>query len=102
MVEFVFQCETVLEIDTNNVKAYYRRGLSLFESGDANAALEDFVKVQQLEPDNKAALNQITLCKQEIKKQNDKEKRLYANMFNKFAEADQKVWLILSDVKTQK
>lgn len=91
-----------MEIDPNNVKAYYRRGLSLFESGDANGALEDFNKVQKLEPDNKAALNQITLCKQEIKKQNDKEKRLYANMFSKFADADEKVWSILSDFYPQK
>lgn len=45
----------------------------------------------QLEPENKATINQITMCKQEIKKQNDKEKRLYANMFSKFAEADKKV-----------
>lgn len=31
------------------------------------------------------------MCKQEIKKQNDKEKQLYANMFTKFADADKKV-----------
>lgn len=49
------------------------------------------MQVKELEPDNKAALNQITICKQEIKKQNDKEKRMYANMFSKFAEADEKV-----------
>ncbi|XP_055298663.1 FK506-binding protein 59 isoform X2 [Sitodiplosis mosellana] len=83
-------CETVLEIDSNNVKAYFRRGTAVFETGDAAGALEDFSKVQQLEPENKAALNQITLCKQEIKRQTDKEKRLYANMFAKFADADTK------------
>lgn len=55
-----------------------------------------------LEPDNKAALNQITLCKADIKKQNDKEKRMYANMFSKFAEADAKVWQFLSGFGTRK
>lgn len=58
--------------------------------------------MQQLEPENKAALNQITLCKQEIAQQNQKEKRLYANMFSKFADADTKVWSFLSGLNTQK
>lgn len=48
-------------------------------------------QAQQFEPENKAAANQITLCKAEIKKQNDKEKKMYANMFTKFADADKKV-----------
>lgn len=53
-------------------------------------------QAQQLEPENKAAINQITLCKQEIKKQNDKEKKMYANMFTKFADADKKVcWRLI-------
>lgn len=47
--------------------------------------------MQELEPENKAAINQITICKQEIKKENDREKQLYANMFTKFADADKKV-----------
>lgn len=40
-----FQCETVLEIEPNNVKAHYRRGLSLLAAGEPNSALEDFNKV---------------------------------------------------------
>lgn len=42
----MFQCETVLEIDPNNVKAYFRRGTAVFETGDAATALEDFLKVR--------------------------------------------------------
>lgn len=45
---FFVKCETVLEIDSNNVKAYYRRGQSLYELGDPNAALADFTKVIRL------------------------------------------------------
>lgn len=41
----VFQCETVLEIEPNNVKAFYRRGLSLLAAGEPNSALDDFNKV---------------------------------------------------------
>lgn len=40
-----FQCDNVLEIDPNNVKAYYRRGTSHLEAGDAQSAMEDFMKV---------------------------------------------------------
>lgn len=80
-----------MELDPNNVKAYYRRGTCLLESGDAVGALDDFLKVQKLEPQNKAAINQITKCKSEIQKESQKEKKLYANMFAKFAESDRKV-----------
>lgn len=46
LIGFFFQCDTVLEIDPKNVKAYYRRGTSFFESGDPQSALEDFTKVK--------------------------------------------------------
>lgn len=39
------QCGTVLEIEPNNVKALYRRGLSYVKSDDPALALEDFEKV---------------------------------------------------------
>lgn len=40
------QCDKALEIDPKNVKAYYRRGTSYLDGGDAAAALADFTKVQ--------------------------------------------------------
>lgn len=42
-------------------------------------------QVHDLEPENKAAINQITICKQSIKQFNDKQKKLYSNMFTKFS-----------------
>lgn len=45
-------------------------------------AKKDFEKVLELAPENKAAKNQITICNQKIKMQNEKEKRLYKNMFD--------------------
>ncbi|GAB0099383.1 hypothetical protein DMENIID0001_152390 [Sergentomyia squamirostris] len=44
--------------------------------------------VQQLDAANKAAQNQIILVKQKLKEANEKEKKIYANMFTKFANAD--------------
>lgn len=113
-----WQCINVLDIDKTNVKAFYRRGACYLSLGDAEAALADFnqviinqnisnlyathpilyefsgektPQVLQYEPTNKAALNQATLCKQAIKDYKHKQKKLYANMFSKFAQADIKV-----------
>lgn len=54
-------------------------------------ARADFQRVTQLYPANKAAKSQIMLCQKHIKEQHEKDKRLYANMFQKFAERDAKV-----------
>jgi len=51
---------------------------------------KDFEKSLELEPDNKAAKNKVVICQQKIKAQKDKEKRTFANMFDKFAEIDKK------------
>lgn len=49
------------------------------------------LKVIELEPTNKAAINQIQICKQRIKEANDKERKIYANMFKKLSAADKEV-----------
>jgi len=49
------------------------------------------LQVIQLEPGNKAAANHIVICKQKIKQNKDKEKKLYANMFAKLAAGDKEV-----------
>lgn len=54
-------------------------------------ARADFQRVTQLYPANKAAKSQIMLCQKHIKEQHEKDKLLYANMFQKFADRDAKV-----------
>lgn len=103
----------VLEIEPNNVKALYRRGQSYMKNDDYELALVDFAKVgdhyqsnyifvlayqmrfilkhfhwqiHDLDPGNKAAMNQITICRYNIRQQGLKEKELYANMFAKFSD----------------
>ncbi|RVE44294.1 hypothetical protein evm_011018 [Chilo suppressalis] len=77
-----------LKFDPNNVKGLFRRGQALLGLGDAEMAMKDFEKVAEAEPQNKAAANQILVCKSTIQKQKQKEKQLYANMFDKFAKHD--------------
>ncbi|KAH8350500.1 hypothetical protein KR067_004998 [Drosophila pandora] len=82
------ECNAVLALDANNVKALYRRGQCNLTINELEDALEDFQKVIQLEPANKAASNHVLICKQKIKESKNKEKKLYANMFTKLAAND--------------
>lgn len=72
-------CDEALSLDPNSVKALYRRGLALLTLGEIENALADFQRVNSLEPENKAALNQITICKQKIKNYETEEKARYKN-----------------------
>ncbi|KAI5616318.1 peptidyl-prolyl cis-trans isomerase FKBP4 isoform X1 [Silurus asotus] len=83
-------CDKALELDTNNEKALFRRGEALFVMKDFDRARGDFQRVVQLYPTNKAAKSQVLQCQKHIKEQHEKDKRLYANMFQKFAERDAK------------
>lgn len=83
-------CGEALNLDSKNVKALYRRGMSNLALGDLDRALQDFTAVLDIEPENKAALNQVTICKHKIKEYNDQQKKVFANMFTKFAQSDSK------------
>uniref|UniRef100_A0A8C5E340 peptidylprolyl isomerase n=1 Tax=Gouania willdenowi TaxID=441366 RepID=A0A8C5E340_GOUWI len=83
-------CNKALEIDGSNEKALFRRGEALFGMKEFDKARDDFQQVVQLYPANKAAKSQVVLCQKRIKEQHEKDKRLYANMFQKFAEKDSK------------
>ncbi|KAF1386657.1 hypothetical protein PFLUV_G00097150 [Perca fluviatilis] len=83
-------CDKALELDPSNEKALFRRGEALFGMKEYDRARDDFQQVVQLYPANKAAKSQVGLCQKRIKEQHEKDKRIYANMFQKFAERDSK------------
>ncbi|XP_026167900.1 peptidyl-prolyl cis-trans isomerase FKBP4 [Mastacembelus armatus] len=83
-------CDKALELDGSNEKALFRRGEALFGMKEFDKARDDFQRVVQLYPANKAAKSQVVLCQKHIKEQHEKDKRIYANMFQKFAERDSK------------
>ncbi|CAH2040153.1 unnamed protein product, partial [Iphiclides podalirius] len=80
-----------LQFDPGNVKGLFRRGQALLGLGEAEQAMQDFQKIVDAEPQNKAAANQIIVCRATIQKQKQKEKQLYANMFDKFAKHDSEI-----------
>jgi len=54
-------------------------------------AVLDFKAVLELDPDNKAAKNQLAITNHKIKQIHNREKQTYAGMFQKFAEIDARV-----------
>ncbi|XP_061577921.1 peptidyl-prolyl cis-trans isomerase FKBP4 [Cololabis saira] len=83
-------CDKALEMDSSNEKALFRRGEALFGMKEFDRARDDFQRVVQLYPANKVAKTQVAVCQKRIKEQHEKDKRIYANMFQKFAERDSK------------
>lgn len=83
-------CNKALELDNNNEKGLFRRGEAHLAVNDFELARADFQKVLQLYPSNKAAKVQLAVCQQRIRKQLAREKKLYANMFERLAEEESK------------
>ncbi|CAK9825555.1 FK506-binding protein 59 [Anthophora retusa] len=82
------ECNKALKLSPQNEKALFRRGQAYLALASPEIALKDFQEVLKIEPTNTAAAKQITACNNLIKKQLAKEKKLYANMFDKFAQED--------------
>lgn len=115
-VEARHECDAVLSMDPTNVKALFRRGqviavillsavrlaLNLYanthrilqtflNTAEPEIAQKDFEEVLKLDPQNAAAARNINQCKDILKKQRSQEKKIYANMFEKFAKHDKEV-----------
>uniref|UniRef100_A0A8I5ZLF1 peptidylprolyl isomerase n=1 Tax=Rattus norvegicus TaxID=10116 RepID=A0A8I5ZLF1_RAT len=83
-------CNKALELDSNNEKGLFRRGEAHLAVNDFDLARADFQKVLQLYPSNKAAKTQLAVCQQRTRRQLAREKKLYANMFERLAEEEHK------------
>ena len=81
----------VIELDATNEKALYRRGEARLCRNEFSLAMADFRQVLQVNPLNRAARAQITICQHKVREHQERDKKIYANMFQKFAEHDKKV-----------
>uniref|UniRef100_A0A8D3BGW1 peptidylprolyl isomerase n=1 Tax=Scophthalmus maximus TaxID=52904 RepID=A0A8D3BGW1_SCOMX len=86
--QVVENCNKVIEIEESNEKALYRRGEARLLRNEFTLALADFQQVLQVNPTNRAARAQISICQRRIKEHHEQDKKTYANMFQKFAERD--------------
>ncbi|XP_068983103.1 peptidyl-prolyl cis-trans isomerase FKBP4 isoform X2 [Bombus flavifrons] len=87
-VEAKDACNEALKLSPQNEKALFRRGQAYLALASPEIAIKDFQEVLKIEPKNTAAIKQIGVCNNLIKRQLAKEKKLYANMFDKFAQED--------------
>ncbi|XP_053321467.1 peptidyl-prolyl cis-trans isomerase FKBP4 [Spea bombifrons] len=83
-------CNKALEMDPNNEKGLFRRGEAYMGINEFELARDDFTKVLQLYPNNKAARAQLGQCQARIRQQHQREKKIYANMFQRLAEKEEK------------
>ncbi|RZF38651.1 hypothetical protein LSTR_LSTR003457 [Laodelphax striatellus] len=83
------ECDKAIKLKLEaNEKAYFRRGQAYLGLGEPEKARLDFEETLKIDPNNKAAAAQINVCAQKLKEQKAKEKKIYANMFEKFAQRD--------------
>ncbi|XP_077582562.1 peptidyl-prolyl cis-trans isomerase FKBP5 isoform X2 [Stigmatopora nigra] len=86
----VENCNKVIEIDSCNEKALYRRGEGRLLKNEFHLAMVDFKSVLQVNPSNQAARTQIVNCQKKMKEHHELDKKTYAHMFQKLAEKDAK------------
>jgi len=75
-------CDKVLEKDLTNVKALYRKAQAYQQRKDFDEAIDIYNKVAELDPTNKAALQQILDCKEQIKEVTNSQRKLFKRMFS--------------------
>lgn len=83
-------CDKALGLDRTNEKGLYRRGEARLLMNEFTLAEGDFERVLEVNPQNKAARLQISVCRKKAKEHNERDRKTYANMFSKFAERDAK------------
>lgn len=76
-------CTKVLELDSQNVKALYRRVQAYIQLADLELAEADIKKGLEIDPDNRDFKLEYKTLKEKIKEYNKKDAKFYSNMFAK-------------------
>ncbi|KAL8162890.1 hypothetical protein V2J09_014379 [Rumex salicifolius] len=76
-------CTKVLELDSKNVKALYRRAQAYIQLVDLDLAEIDIKKALEIDPENKEVKMEYRLLKEKLKEYNKKDAQFYGNMFSK-------------------
>ncbi|XP_050205804.1 peptidyl-prolyl cis-trans isomerase FKBP62-like [Mercurialis annua] len=76
-------CTKVLELESRNVKALYRRAQAYIQLSDLDLAEFDIKKALEIEPDNRDVKLEYKSLKEKKREFNKKEAKFYGNMFAK-------------------
>ncbi|KAL5134074.1 Peptidyl-prolyl cis-trans isomerase FKBP62 [Glycine soja] len=89
-------CTKVLDLESTNVKALYRRAQAYIQLADLDLAEFDIKKALEIDPNNRDVKLEYKTLKEKMKEYNKKEAKFYGNMFNKLHKLDS----LDSNVKT--
>ncbi|KAL3531064.1 hypothetical protein ACH5RR_010386 [Cinchona calisaya] len=76
-------CTKVLEIESSNVKALYRRAQAYMNLSDLDLAELDIKKALEIDPNNRDVKLEYKALKEKVKEHNKKDAKFYGNMFAK-------------------
>ncbi|XP_058103194.1 70 kDa peptidyl-prolyl isomerase-like [Magnolia sinica] len=82
-------CTKVLEIESRNVKALYRRAQAYIQLADLDLAELDIKKALEIDPDNRDVKLEYKTLKEKLKEYNKKEAKFYGNMFARMNKLEQ-------------
>ncbi|KAK1420618.1 hypothetical protein QVD17_22356 [Tagetes erecta] len=83
-------CTMVLELESNNVKALYRRAQAYIPVAHLDLAELDLKKALEIDPDNRDVKLEYKSLKEKMKDYNKKDAKFYGNMFAKLSALDSK------------
>jgi len=86
----VSACSSVIKVDENNVKALYRRGVANMYFENFSQAKKDLMYARSLDSNNKAVNKACSDLKKAMAAAKEKEKNMFANMFEKVIMYDDK------------
>ncbi|XP_062109273.1 70 kDa peptidyl-prolyl isomerase-like [Humulus lupulus] len=76
-------CTKVLELDSKNVKALYRRAQAYIQLVDLDLAEIDIKKALEIDPDNRDVKMEYKVLKEKVREYNKKDAQFYSNIFAK-------------------
>jgi len=80
----------VLDMDKDNIKALYRRGMANSALDEWDLSEADFNRALELEPDNKEVKKELALLKRKRAAQDQKDKKRFKNLFSRLNEEPEK------------
>lgn len=82
-------CTKVLEIESQNVKALYRRAQAYIQTADLELAEMDIKKALEIDPNNRDVKLEYRTLKEKQKEYNKKAAKFYGNMFARMSKLEE-------------
>ncbi|XP_022979737.1 peptidyl-prolyl cis-trans isomerase FKBP62-like [Cucurbita maxima] len=81
-------CSKVLELDSRNVKALYRRAQAYIQLVDLDLAEQDLKKALEIDPENRQVKIEYRHLKEKVREYNKRDAQFYGNIFAKMSKLE--------------